>query len=153
MKYIIALFCALILLSCTDKTAGKPIASVAVIEFRAASLSPDQGYAEMTTKDSEQKIYVSEEVLLTNADIASAAVIFSEVDSGPEVGLKMTESGKTKLEKITEQNLYKPIGILVDKQLVSAPVVQEKITGGMLKISGIASIVEATRIADEINGK
>jgi preprotein translocase subunit SecD len=153
MKYIVTLFCALTLVACADKTTGKPIASGAVIEFRAASLSPEQGYAEMTTKDSDQKIYVSEKVLLTNADIASAAVIFSEVESAPEVGLKMTESGKTKLEQITEQNLYKPIGILVNKQLISAPVVQEKITGGMLKISGITSVAEATRIADEINGK
>ena len=95
MKIIIALFCAFILLSCAHKTADKPFLSGSVIEFRAASMLPKLGYAEMTTKDANQKIYVSEKVLLSNIDIASAEVFFSDEKSGPEVELNITASGKT----------------------------------------------------------
>ena len=153
MKIIIALFCASTLLSCAHKTADMPFLSGSVIEFRAASMLPKLGYAEMTTKDANQKIYVSEEVLLSNIDITSAEVFFSDEKSGPQLELNMTASGKTKLAQITEQNLHKPIAILVDQRLISAPIVQEKITGGMLKISGITSVAEAKRIVDEMHGK
>lgn len=153
MIKMIALFCAFTLLSCAYKTIDKPFLSGSVIEFRAASMLPKLGYAEMTTNDTNQKIYVSEKVLLSNIDIASAEVFFSDEKSDSEVALNMTASGKTKLAQITEQNLYKPIAILVDQRLISAPIVQEKITGGILKISGITSVAEAKRIVDEMNGK
>ena len=92
-------------------------------------------------------------MLLSNIDIASAEVFFSDEKSGPQLELNMTASGNTKLAQITEQNLHKPIAILVDQRLISAPIVQEKITGGMLKISGITSVAEAKRIVDEMHGK
>jgi preprotein translocase subunit SecD len=150
MKYILTLICALLLVACADKTTAKHI-SGAVVEFRAASFSPELGYIEMTVKGVDQKVHVSEKVLLSNVDIASAEVIF--IDAFPKVGLQMTASGKTKLAQITEQNLNKPIAILVDKQLISAPVVQEKMTGGAIMISGLDSVMEAKRIADDINGQ
>lgn len=88
---------------------------------------------------------------LTGADIASAQVIFSQLDGKPAVGIEFTAEGAQKFEQITGDNVGKAIPILLDGQLVSAPVVQEKIIGTSAQISGDFSVTEARELAIQIN--
>lgn len=59
-----------------------------------------------------------------------------------EIEIVFTEEGKKKFANLTESLIGKKLAILVDGQLVSAPVVREKITGGNVHITGSKGITE-----------
>jgi preprotein translocase subunit SecD len=104
----------------------------------------------MAVPGSGRPVYVSDDILLSNADIASARVV-----SGPngfQIEVSFTRVGTERFASATEQNIMKPLAILLDGRLISAPIVREKITGGRAVITGRFTEQEARRIADGIVG-
>ena len=53
------------------------------------------------------------------------------------VSLKLTKEGKKKFAEATEANVGKQIAIVYDNAVLSAPTVQEAITGGQAEINGM----------------
>ncbi len=90
---------------------------------------------EMTLEGLDEKFYFRREVLITNTDIKSA--FFTMWQERPTVEVVFTEAGSKKFAQITEENVGKRRGIIVDGQLVSAPIVNGKITGGKAVIGGV----------------
>jgi len=88
---------------------------------------------------------------LTGADLKSAEVAFDRTSGKPSVSLQFTSDGATKFEELTGRNIKKALPILLDEQLISAPIVQEKISGGNAQISGNFSMEEAKNMAIELN--
>ena len=142
MKHL-RLLCLLTLLSAC---VSAPTSTVGVqLQFRPASYSQAPGMTEMPVKGEERKVYVSDQILLSNEDVASARP--TKTSYGYCVAIQLTREGARKFAQVTEQNLMKPIAILVDGEVLSAPIVQERITGGTAMISGTFTIDEARRIA------
>ena len=88
---------------------------------------------------------------LTGADLKSAQVVFDQTTGKPSVSLEFTEEGTEKFALLTELNIGKPLPILLDNNLVSAPIVQEKITGGSAQITGDFSLDQARNLAIQLN--
>ncbi len=88
---------------------------------------------------------------LTGADLQSAAVVFDNQTGKPAISLQFTKEGGEKFADITGRNIGKPIPIVLDNEIVSAPVVQDKITGGSAQISGTFTIDEAKKLAIQLN--
>jgi preprotein translocase subunit SecD len=88
---------------------------------------------------------------LTGADLTEAKVVFDRNTGKPAVSLTFTQEGGDKFAEITGKNVGKRVAILLDNQLVSAPVVQEKITGGQAQITGNFSLEEAKKMAIQLN--
>lgn len=88
---------------------------------------------------------------LTGADIASSQVIFSQVDGSPGVGIEFTGEGAKKFETLTGENVGKTLPIILDGQIISNPVVQEKIVGTSAQITGNFSLDEAKNLSIQIN--
>lgn len=81
--------------------------------------------------------------ILTNTHIADAVMTFG-FDDRPVVMLEFTSDGKATFAQITRELVGQRIGLMLDGQLLSAPVVMEPITGGTAQItSGDASVDEA----------
>ena len=118
------------------------------LEFRPALYTAAPGLTERTVKGSDQKVYVSDQVVLSNEHVASAWV--EKTEHGPNVGIKFTREGKHALAALTEANVSKPLAILVDGEVLGAPIVREKISNGRATISGTFTLEEAGRIADGI---
>ena len=53
----------------------------------------------------------------------------------------------TAIERITEANVKKRLAIVLDNNIYSAPVIQEKISGGMARITGNFTTEEAHDLA------
>ena len=64
--------------------------------------------------------------------------------------LTLTDEGKTKFADATEANVGKQIAIVYDNQILSAPKVNEAITGGQAQITGMSSVEEAQNLASYI---
>ena len=114
------------------------------METRAASRAPADGLTEMVVQGWDDTVYVAEQVLLANEDIASAGVVAGP--DGPRVEIVFTEAGAQRLAAATREHLSECLAILIDGHVVCAPVVRSEITGGRALITGRFTEDEARRI-------
>ncbi|MEA3398816.1 MAG: protein translocase subunit SecD [Patescibacteria group bacterium] len=97
----------------------------------------------------EQKEWKNTE--LTGKNLDRANVQFDPNDNSPVVGLEFDGEGADLFADITERNIGQPVAIYLDGYAVSAPTVNEKITGGRAVISGNFNINEAKLLAQRLN--
>lgn len=88
---------------------------------------------------------------LTGADLAESSVVFDQNTGKPAVSLNFTKEGGDKFEKITGENVGKPVAIILDNEIVETPMVQEKITGGNAQITGNFTLDEAKNMVVQLN--
>ena len=88
---------------------------------------------------------------LTGADLQSADVVFDQTTGKPAVSIKFTKEGGIKFEEITGRNINKQLPIILDGEVVSAPVVQDKISGGDAQITGNFTTEEAKTLTIQLN--
>ena len=122
------------------------------IEFRPGSQEPEPGLTAMTLPSSGKQIYISENVVLSNSDIDSASVSLGP-NGQPMISIVFTKVGAKRFAEVTEQNIGKPLAILIDGELLSAPIIEESILGGKAAIVGSLTNTEAERIAKGIKGR
>jgi SecD/SecF fusion protein len=68
-----------------------------------------------------------------------------------EVNLELTAAGARRFERLTEQNVGRPLAIVLDGRIQSAPVIRSAIPDGRASISGRFSREEAIRLANALN--
>jgi preprotein translocase subunit SecD len=88
---------------------------------------------------------------LTGSDLKSADVVFDQTSGKPAVSIEFTSEGAVKFAKLTEKNIGKALPILLDNQVVSAPVVQDAITQGQAQITGDFELDTAKNLAIQLN--
>jgi protein-export membrane protein SecD len=88
---------------------------------------------------------------LTGSYLANAQLQFNQQTNQPIVGLNFNEEGAKLFEKITSDNVGKTIAIYLDGQLIEAPRVNEKISGGKATISGNFTATTARDLVNNLN--
>lgn len=88
---------------------------------------------------------------LSGKNLKRATVIFDPQTGEPTVQLAWNAEGDKLFGDITGANIGKPLGIFLDGQLISAPTVQSKITGGTAVISGNFTLEETKTLARRLN--
>lgn len=88
---------------------------------------------------------------LTGADLQKATVTYDQTTGKPAVGIQFTESGGDKFSKITARNIGRELPIILDNQIISAPVVQQEIVGGSAIINGNFTVDQAKNLAIQLN--
>lgn len=88
---------------------------------------------------------------LTGKYLKKAELGFDQTTSKPLVSLQFNDEGAKIFEELTERNVGKILAIYIDNQLISAPVVQEKISGGKAQITGQFTIEEARELARNLS--
>jgi len=87
---------------------------------------------------------------LTGKDLKSASVVFDQNTGAPQVQLLFTGDGTKKFSDITSRNIGKIVAIVLDNQVIEAPVVQQAITGGNAVISGSFTQETAKNLSIEL---
>jgi len=88
---------------------------------------------------------------LTGKDLEKAGVTFEENASAPQISLKFTDEGAEKFAEITGRNVGKPLAIFLDNEVISAPRVNEQISGGNAVITGQFTLEQAKNLAIQLN--
>jgi len=88
---------------------------------------------------------------LSGADLKIASVTFETENRLPAVSITFKDSGKDKFQKLTKENIGKPIAILLDNQPVTMPTVQQEISQGQAQITGNFSVDEAKALSIQLN--
>ncbi len=90
---------------------------------------------------------VKKEVLLTGDLLAEAHVSIDQRFNEPYVSLRFNDAGAKIFEEITAKYVKRRLAIILDGNLYSAPVIQERIEGGNAQISGSFTLEEAKDLA------
>ena len=85
---------------------------------------------------------------MDGASVATAQENYSQNGANAEVNLTMTSNGTSQWAQLTGQNIGKPIAIVLDGLVYSAPNVNQKIEGGNSVITGNFTIQEAQDLAN-----
>ncbi|MEK7612390.1 MAG: protein translocase subunit SecD [Patescibacteria group bacterium] len=88
---------------------------------------------------------------LTGRYITSASVFFDQVTGKPQISLNFNDEGAKIFETLTERNVGKQIAVFLDGNLITAPVVQQKISGGQAQITGNFTPDEARLLVSRFN--
>ena len=84
--------------------------------------------------------------VLTGTDLKDAKAIVGNGNQ-PLVSMEFSDEGGQKFAEVTARNVGKRIAITLDGEVLTAPVVQEAITGGRAQITGNRSMEEAQHLA------
>ncbi len=96
-----------------------------------------------------QDIYQS--TILTGQYLEKAVLSFDQTTYKPLVSLQFNADGAKIFEELTARNVGKPLAIYIDDQLISAPTVQEAISGGKAQISGSFTADYAKELARNLS--
>jgi protein-export membrane protein SecD len=88
---------------------------------------------------------------LTGRYISGAQLTFDQVTRSPQISLSFNKEGSQLFADITGRNVGKPVAVFLDNNLITAPVVQEKIIGGQAQITGQFTIQEAKELVGRFN--
>jgi preprotein translocase subunit SecD len=126
----------------TDIESAKAvIKATPVLDFRTQKPGVDTS----STTLSVDSAYVK--TALTGRYLDNATVVFDQSTNRPMVELTWNAEGAKLFADITKANIGKQIAIFLDGSPISAPTVQQEITGGKAVISGSFSIAEAKELA------
>jgi protein-export membrane protein SecD len=96
-----------------------------------------------------KELYVSTE--LTGRYLSKATLEFNQTTGEPVVALQFDDTGSALFEKITKENIGKPVAIFLDGEPISVPTVNDTITGGKAQITGSFTPQEAKLLVGRLN--
>ena len=128
------------------------------MEFRMVdtTVSPDQAQQGRVPPDSEvlmsstsPKIpyVIKKQILVSGGDLTDAQPGFDQRSGEPIVSFRFNTSGARKFAQATSENVGQPFAIVLDNEVISAPVIREPITGGSGQISGSFTVQQANDLA------
>lgn len=125
------------------KEAAKMIAATPQLEFRI------QGATSTATTDASSTQWIA--TGLTGRYLKKAQVSFSQNSLSPSISIEFNAEGAKLFADITKANINKPVAILLDNQVISAPNVREEIRDGKAEISGQFTVEEAKTLVRDLN--
>ncbi len=99
-----------------------------------------------TGRESRIPYLVKKRVMLTGDVLSDARVSIGQFND-PYVSITFDSKGGREFERITGDNVKKRMAVVLDNTIYSAPVIQERITGGRAQITGSFTTQEANDLA------
>lgn len=118
-------------------------------EVRLAEETPAPGLSEAKIAGSNRSIYLHDEVVISNSDIDRAELIGTGNPARFSIGVHFTENGTQKIGLATANHIGRPVAILIDGDVVMAPVVRSAI-GNSAVINGDYTREQALAIVNGI---
>ena len=90
---------------------------------------------------------VEKRILVSGGELTDAQPGFDQRTSEPIVSFRFNTSGARKFAQVTQENVGKPFAIVLDNEVISAPVIREPILGGSGQISGSFTVQSANDLS------
>jgi preprotein translocase subunit SecD len=133
------------------------LGKTARLDFRMVdqSMTPEQALQTRPPPESEilygqkdkQPYLIEKRVLVSGADLTNAQPGFDQRTSEPIVSFRFNSNGARRFAQVTSENVGRPFAIVLDNEVISAPVIREPITGGSGQISGNFTVEQATDLS------
>jgi preprotein translocase subunit SecD len=134
------------------------IGKTAKLTFQLLDLSesPEQALAGNMPPDSEvlygthkppRPYLVEKHIAVSGADLTAAQPGFDRQTGMPIVTFRLNGEGARRFAEVTSNNVGRPFAIVLDNEVISAPVIREPIVGGSGEISGDFTVQQANDFA------
>jgi SecD/SecF fusion protein len=100
-----------------------------------------------TGRVSRQPVLLFNKALMTGAAIKTATVQFGGNFNEPHVSVELNAHGTRVFDQVTKDNVGRQLAIILDQVVQSAPVIQERISGGQAQITGSFTPDEAADLS------
>lgn len=127
----------------------KLLGTTAKMSFHWQAL-PNAGSAKTMTladADGEQSYLLERQSAMAGEHISDAQMAFSPDTGKPVVNFKLDSEGGRLFGEITRDNIGRPLAIVLDNKVITAPVIRSVIAGGSGEISGSFTTAEAGNLA------
>jgi preprotein translocase subunit SecD len=119
------------------------------------SMTPEQALQTRPPPESEilygqkdkQPYLIEKRVLVSGADLTNAQPGFDQRTNEPIVSFRFNSNGARRFAQVTTENVGRPFAIVLDNEVISAPVIREPITQGQGQISGNFTVEQATDLS------
>ncbi len=132
------------------------LGQTAKLSFRMLdqSISPQQAMEGRAPPDSEllmgqdgRPYLVEKQVRVSGEDLVDAQPGYDQTSSEPLVTFRFNSNGARRFATTTQEAVGRPFAIVLDNEVISAPVIREPILGGSGQISGSFTVQEANDLA------
>jgi preprotein translocase subunit SecD len=100
-----------------------------------------------TTEEGGRPYLIEKRVVVSGRDLVDAQVAFDQRTQEPVVSMRFNASGAKRWARATTDNVGRPFAIILDNKVISAPRINEPITGGQSQISGNFTVQSANDLA------
>jgi preprotein translocase subunit SecD len=140
-----------------DPTRLKEIlGKTAKLTFRLVDLSASPEQALQSGPPPESEILydhnrvpylIQKRVMVSGEDLTDAQPGFDQRTGEPIVTFRFNSNGARRFAQVTQENVGRPFAIVLDNEVISAPVIREPILGGSGQISGSFTVEQANDLA------
>ena len=108
---------------------------------------PDDDLLYGPQKEGKPPYLIEKRVTVSGEDLTDAQPGFDQRTGEPIVSFKFNLNGARKFAQVTQENVGRPFAIVLDNEVISAPVIREPILGGSGQISGSFTVQQANDLA------
>ena len=132
------------------------LGKTAKLTFRMVDLSaaaepgrvpPESEILQGSRAENRQPYLIEKRVVVSGEDLTDAQPGFDQRTSEPIVTFRFNANGARRFAQATQQNVGRPFAIVLDNEVISAPVIREPILGGSGQISGGFTVEQANDLA------
>jgi preprotein translocase subunit SecD len=135
------------------------IGKTAKLDFRMVDMSmtaeqalssrppPESEVLYGTAREGRTPYLIEKRVVVSGEDLVDAQPAFDQRSSEPVVSMRFNASGARRWAQATTENVGRPFAIVLDNEVISAPVIREPIIGGQSQISGSFTVQSANDLA------
>jgi len=136
------------------------LGKTAKLEFRLVDVSnsaqdavqrgrvpPDDDLLYETRGGQKSPVLVQKQVMVSGADLTDAQPGFDQRTGEPIVTFRFNTAGARRFAQVSQENVGRPFAIVLDGEVISAPVIREAILGGSGQISGSFTVESANELA------
>ncbi|WP_299906622.1 protein translocase subunit SecD [uncultured Paracoccus sp.] len=109
--------------------------------------NPGIGNVILPSQEQPGLFYTLEETPVVTGEELTNAVPSTDQNGQPSVDFRFNPSGARKFGEYTTANIGQPFAIVLDNEVISAPVIRQAITAGSGQISGSMDFESANRLA------
>jgi preprotein translocase subunit SecD len=108
---------------------------------------PESEILQGPAKEGKPSYLIEKRIMVSGEDLTDAQPGFDQRTSEPIVTFRFNTSGARKFGRVTQENVGRPFAIVLDNEVISAPVIREPILGGSGQISGNFTVEQANDLA------
>jgi preprotein translocase subunit SecD len=108
---------------------------------------PESEILSGTRSEGRTPYVIEKRVMVSGEDLTDAQPGFDQRTSEPIVSFKFNTNGARRFAQATQANVGKPFAIVLDNEVISAPVIREPILGGSGQISGGFTVEQANDLS------
>ncbi len=135
------------LLGSTAKLSFQMVDTTMSAEQALSSRPPPDSQVLYSIDDPPFPYLIERRVLVSGEELVDAQTSFDQRTGEPVVTFRFNSNGARRFATVTQENVGRPFAIILDNEVISAPVIREPILGGTGQISGQFTVETANDLA------